>query len=255
MLAPWFREVGKLTPSVSAALQFLLLTGCRLGEALDLKWEDVDFQWQRMTLRDKVEGARVVPLTRYLSSLLESLKRTASKRPALPRRLRSNPAAQASHEDWEASPWVFVARPLGGEKLTPPRHAHKRALVSAGLPHVSLHGLRRSFGTLTEWVEVPAGVVAQLQGHKPSATAEKHYRVRPMDLLRVWHQRIEDWMLEQAGVAAPHEKAASTQKSEGESVKATKAIALSITPVRPTLPPSAPSRTSPSPTQPRRLLP
>jgi len=47
---------------------------------------------------------------------------------------------------------------------------------------------------------VPAGVVAQIQGHKPSATAEKHYKRRPLDLLRVHHERIEAWVLEQAGV-------------------------------------------------------
>jgi integrase len=92
--------------------------------------------------------------------------------------------------------------------VTVPADAHRRALTAAGLPHVSLHGLRRSFGTLSEWVEAPAGVVAQLQGHKPSATAEKHYRVRPLDLLRVWHQRIESWMLEQAGVERPEAAAA-----------------------------------------------
>jgi hypothetical protein len=37
-------------------------------------------------------------------------------------------------------------------------------------------------------------------GHKPSATAEKHYTVRPLDLLRVHHERIEAWILEQAGM-------------------------------------------------------
>ena len=35
-----------------------------------------------------------------------------------------------------------------------------------------LHRLRRSFNSLTEWLETPAGVVAQIMGHKPSATAE-----------------------------------------------------------------------------------
>ncbi len=64
----------------------------------------------------------------------------------------------------------------------------------------TLHGLRRSFASLTEWLEVPAGVVAQIQGHKPSATAEKHYKVRPLELLRVHHERIEVWILEQAGI-------------------------------------------------------
>jgi hypothetical protein len=37
-------------------------------------------------------------------------------------------------------------------------------------------------------------------GHKPSATVEKHYTVRPVDLLRVHHTRLESWMLDQAGL-------------------------------------------------------
>ena len=49
-------------------------------------------------------------------------------------------------------------------------------------------------------MDVPAGVVAQIMGHKPSATAEKHYTVRPLDLLRLHHEKIEAWILEQAGV-------------------------------------------------------
>lgn len=53
---------------------------------------------------------------------------------------------------------------------------------------------------MSEWLEIPAGVVAQVMGHKPSSTAEKHYRVRPLDLLRVDHERVEGWILEQAGV-------------------------------------------------------
>ena len=68
------------------------------------------------------------------------------------------------------------------------------------LPHVTLHGLRRTFASLAEWVEMPAGIVAQIMGHKPSALVEKHYRDRPLDLLRMWHDKIEPWMLEQAGI-------------------------------------------------------
>jgi integrase len=96
---------------------------------------------------------------------------------------------------------VFWSKTSADGKLAEPRIAHTKALDAAGLPHVSLHGLRRSFGTLSEWCEVPVGVVAQIQGHKPSALAEKHYRRRPLDLLRSWHDKIEAWMLEQAGVA------------------------------------------------------
>ena len=38
-------------------------------------------------------------------------------------------------------------------------------------------------------------------GHKPSALAERAYRRRPLDLLRVWHAKLEAWILKEAGVA------------------------------------------------------
>lgn len=48
----------------------------------------------------------------------------------------------------------------------------------------------------------------ETEGHKPSATAEKHYRVRPLDLLRMWHTKIEVWILEQAGIVFQSEQQA-----------------------------------------------
>jgi hypothetical protein len=46
-------------------------------------------------------------------------------------------------------------------------------------------------------------------GHKPSALAEKHYRRRPLDLLRVWHSKIEAWILTEAGIEQPTEQGAA----------------------------------------------
>jgi integrase len=139
-----------------------------------MEWEDINTQWRGMTIRDKVEGERVIPLTPYIHHLLASL----------PRRSRH----------------VFASNRAEDAPITEPNHAHDRACQVAGIPHLTLNGLRRSFKSLTEWLEVPAGVVAQIQGHKPSATAEKHYTVRPLDLLRLHHERIEAWILEQAEV-------------------------------------------------------
>jgi integrase len=174
----WFDAVRKLSNPVPAAfLQVALLTGARREELAGLRWEDVDFRWCALSIADKVEGARVIPLTPYVSHLLA----------ALPRR----------------NEWVFSSPTAADGRIQDPREAHARALAAAGLPHLTIHGLRRSFGTLCEWVEMPAGVVAQIQGHKPSATAEKHYRRRPLDLLRMWHTRAEAWMLEQAGIDVP----------------------------------------------------
>jgi len=162
-------------PVMRAYLQSLLLTGARREELLSLRWSDIDFRWRSLTIRDKVEGQRVIPLTPYVASLLE----------ALPRR----------------SEWVFSSMSAKAGRMVEPRIAHNSALKTAGLPHLSIHGLRRSFGTLAEWCEVPVGIVAQIQGHKPSEIAEKHYRRRPLDLLRSWHEKIEAWILQQGGVA------------------------------------------------------
>lgn len=196
-LPAWFEAVQKISnPVISTYLQGLLITGARREELANLKWADVDFRWRSLTIRDKVEGTRVIPLTPYLASLLLNLKRlndTASN----VRKLRET---DNNLKKWEPSPWVFSSPSSESGRLTEPRIAHTRALVAAGLPHVSLHGLRRSFGTLCEWVEMPSGISAQIMGHKPSALAEKHYRRRPLDLLRKWHDIIEAWILEQAKI-------------------------------------------------------
>lgn len=174
-LTAWFCEVRKIrNPVISAYLQSLLLTGARREELAGLTWDCVDFHWNGLHIRDKVEGERVIPLTPYVSHLLS----------ALPRR----------------NEWVFSSPLAKSGRLQEPRLQHNSAVAAAGLPPLTLHGLRRSFGTLCEWVETPAGISAQIMGHKPSATAEKHYRQRPLDLLRMWHTKIEAWFLEQAGI-------------------------------------------------------
>jgi hypothetical protein len=53
---------------------------------------------------------------------------------------------------------------------------------------------------------MPTGVVAQIMGHKPSATAERHYRRRPLDLLRLWHTKLEGWILDEAGIEQPQDR-------------------------------------------------
>jgi integrase len=83
-------------------------------------------------------------------------------------------------------------------------------LDKAGLEHVTLHGLRRTFASLAEWVEMPVGVVAQIMGHAPNATAEKHYKSRPLELLAIWHGKYEAWILEQAGI-----EFAQSEQSQG----------------------------------------
>jgi integrase len=175
-LAEWFGAIrGLSNPVISAYLQGLLLTGARREELGELKWSDVDFKLGAMWIKDKVDAeGRMIPLTPYLASLIK----------ALPRR----------------NEWVFSSPTAADGKLAEPRIAHNRALIASGLDHVTLHGLRRTFASLAEWVEMPVGVVAQIMGHAPNATAERHYKSRPLELLAIWHGKYEAWILEQAGV-------------------------------------------------------
>jgi integrase len=175
-LRPWFAAVrGLRSPVVSAYLQALLLTGARREEMAGLRWADVDFQWGSIWVKDKVrEEGRKIPLTPYLAELLGKLPRV--------------------------NEWVFSSKTSADGRINEPRIPHNRALQIAGLNHVTLHGLRRTFATLAEWVEMPRGVVAQIMGHAPNATAEKHYINRPLELLAVWHGKYEAWILMQSGV-------------------------------------------------------
>jgi integrase len=174
-LKPWFTAVLAIpNPVISAYLQCLLLVGPRREEMAELKWCDLDFQWGSMRLKDKVEAFRQVPLTPYVAALLSQLPR--------------------------ANQWVFCSAKSESGRIVEARIAHNGALTAAGLPHITLHGLRRSFATLSEWVEVPAGVSAQVQGHAPQGVREQNYIRRPLDLLRLWHVKIEAWILQQAGI-------------------------------------------------------
>lgn len=170
---------GLSNPVTAAYIQCLLLLGGRPSEVLAIKWTDINGKWKSLTIRDKdnskggEDGTRTIPLPPYVWHLLASL----------PRR----------------SQWVFSNATLA-QPIALPYEAIGEVCSVAGIPRLGFNGLRRSFGSLSEWLEIPAGVIAQIQGHKPSATAEKHYRVRPLDLLRVHHERFEAWILEQAGI-------------------------------------------------------
>jgi integrase len=200
---PWFIAVGALSnPVVSAYLQALLLTGTRREELATLRWENVDLKWKTLLIKDKVDGERTIPLTPYVEKLIRQLK-TLNDTPPQEYRILHGKRINNDLENWKPSEWVFSSKTASSGRIVEPRIGHNRALIAAGLPALTLHGLRRSFGTLAEWVECPVGISAQIMGHKPSALAEKHYRVRPIDLLRMWHTKIEAWILEQAEIKQP----------------------------------------------------
>ena len=169
----WWAGVEQLNNrTASVYLRALLLTGARREEIAALKWADVDFQWRKLTVADKVDATRVIPLTPYLAQQLATLPRT--------------------------NEFVFASTGKAG-RIADTRASHTKALQSAGIDSLTIHGLRRSFSLLGESAGAPAGAIAQVMGHKPSATAEG-YRPRSVDALRPYLAQIEAHILEQAGV-------------------------------------------------------
>jgi len=169
----WWAGVEQLSNrTASAYLRVLLLTGARREELAALTWENVDFQWRKLTIADKVESTRTIPLSPYVAHLLATLPRLGS--------------------------YVFASTGKAG-RITDTRASHGKALQSAAIDGLTIHGLRRSFSLLGEAAGAPAGAIAQVMGHKPSATAEG-YRPRSVDALRPFLEQIERHILEQAGI-------------------------------------------------------
>ena len=173
-LEAWFVGTDKLRSRTAAAyLQALVLTGARREELAALTWANVDFQWKKLTIADKVDATRVIPLTPYMAWLLGGLPRVNA--------------------------FVFSSPKSASGRIAEPRAPHADVLADGGIPHVSIHGLRRTFSLLGEAAGAPAGAIAQVMGHKPSAIAEG-YRPRSTDALRPYLALIEKFILDKAGV-------------------------------------------------------
>ena len=201
-LSAWWSEVDKL-PFVSRAyLMSLLLLGCRREELAQLRWADVDLKWNRLTLNDKVEENRVIPLPSPVKALMLDLKHRGEvvdlerEGDRLKRARVTGSVEDAGVGDLEL---VFRGiRGHGGPSIV--HKHHTRAAEAAGLPHITQHGLRRTFITLGEEAGIPSGAVAQICGHKPSALIERSYKRRSLDKLTEYHEQLAGWILTQAVV-------------------------------------------------------
>lgn len=171
-IAGWWAGADKLLNQVhSVYLRTLLLTGARREEIAKLRWRDIDWRWKRITIADKVELARTIPLAPYLEQLLNNLPRQGE--------------------------YVFYSNSESGH-LKDARVSMAKVLAECGVDHLTFHGLRRTF-TQTARRIVPAGVPAQISGHKPSAVAEG-YAILALDELRPYMEQIEAEFLRLADI-------------------------------------------------------
>jgi integrase len=136
-------------PYLRALFRFILATGCRRGEAIGLKWEDVDLSQKtaQATFREtKTADRHTVPLPRDAAQMLRALPRIAGNPYVFPGRTRSAPL-------------------VGVDK------AWDRARKAARLPHLRIHDLRRSVGSWLGDEGFSSKQIGQVLGHRTDITS------------------------------------------------------------------------------------
>lgn len=143
----WLRAFGpEASPAIEALAWFMFLTGARVGEAIDVRWEDVSLNGGTVLIRQsKVSAERISHLPAPLVAMLSNLPR-----------IDGRPVFVYQHPDDIVRAW---------------RGAIKRAGIKRLTPHSCRHGF--ATGLLRRGVDVTT--VAYLGGWKTPAQVLKTY--------------------------------------------------------------------------------
>jgi integrase len=163
-------------------LLLLLLTGLRRNEALCLRWDNVDLQRGTLCAVDtKNRSNHVLPMGRYLWDVM--------------RRRRS-----ASDSDW-----VF-ANPLTRKRITDPHRQIVNVVEKSGVPF-SPHDLRRTFASIVSRLgdHLSYYTTKRLLNHRTSDVTQGYIQF-DLEQLRSAMQAVEDFVLENVGIAKQRDK-------------------------------------------------
>lgn len=178
-------SAGELVRLLDAARSFkhypvirvLAIGGMRLGEALGLIWQDVDFSAGKVSVRRSVNtrkrrskpdtktpgSRRTIPLDQETLKILKTLKAGQERARVKPIKMRDVLVFHADND------------PMLPVRDDAVRRTLKRALKKAGLPHIRVHDLRHTAGSLLVAAGVPMPVVADFLGHSSPATTAAVY--------------------------------------------------------------------------------
>jgi integrase len=162
-------RVGTALPAAIDALRFLALTGCRLGEALSLRWEFVDVAGGALRLPDAKAGARAHPIGAQATALLHSM---------MPE---------------PATGWVFSGPKGDGKPLSPStvEHVWERIRAVAGVADARIHDLRHTVGTFAGASGANAFQIRDKLGHKTIAMTGRYVN-HDAGPLRALSDRVEE---------------------------------------------------------------
>ena len=144
-------DAGTVSSVAAAAIRLLMLTGCRKGEVLALRWTDVDLDAGELRLPDAKSGPRAVQLPPPAVRLLATLPRRAG------------------------NPWVFPGRAAAGRcSESALDNAWRVVREAAKLEDVRIHDLRHSFASRALALGETLPVIGKLLGHSDIETTARY---------------------------------------------------------------------------------
>lgn len=137
------------TQSAVNAIRLLMLTGCRLGEIMTLKWEHVNMAAGELRLPDSKTGAKVVHFGAAVAEILNGIERI------------------------DCNPWVITGRKEEA-RLTDLQHPWRRIRAIAKLPTLRIHDLRHSYASGALALGEGLTMIGRLLGHTQVQTTARY---------------------------------------------------------------------------------
>lgn len=140
---------GRYHQSVVLAIRLLFVTGCRLREILNMKWEFIDWDARLIRFPDSKTGAKTVDMNPSVQSLLADAHQLDGNPYVCWGSVRSQPRIQI-HRPW------------------------KKICEACGIPDVRLHDIRHTFASTAISHGANLIEVRDLLGHSDVQTTQRY---------------------------------------------------------------------------------
>jgi integrase len=179
---------------LEALFSVALALGLRQGEALGLRWEDVDFRDGTLCVRHQLQ--RINGKLTLVPPKTERSRRTLVMPTAIVQRLKEHEKRQVAERLWAGTRWhetglIFANRNGGPTQARRVIEQFHQALEHAGIRRIRFHDLRHSCATLLLVQGVSPRVVMEVLGHSEIALTMNAYSHVVPELQRDAAERMQ----------------------------------------------------------------
>ena len=160
---------NKLTKDL---ISFLIYTGCRKGEALNLKWDDVDLKNGVIAIKaTKTRYDRHIPISAPLEAVLTGIEKYQI----------SLPASSEKHDFSAGKDGLYVFN-KNGAKIGDFKRSFHTACKNARLKDLHIHDLRHVFASALTMNDVSLYKTGILLGHRTPNMTQRYAHLKPSEL-------------------------------------------------------------------------